>query len=109
MTYETQALLMDLGIGYWLTGFKIIGEAIDIARTNLHRNESKNCYSILAEKYGMDRKQISDMIRQAVTIAWREHSDVMQRTLGIGLEQPPAPRWFIYTAADYLNKQEERE
>lgn len=100
---------MDLGIDYWLVGFKIIGEAIDIARVNLHKNESKNYYDILADRYGMDRKQISNTIRRAVAIAWREHSDVMQRTLGIGLEQPPAPRWFIYTAADYLNRQEERE
>lgn len=99
---------MDLGIGYWLTGFDVVGEAIDIARINLHRNESKNYYDILAEKYGLDRKQISDLIRKTLAVSWREHSEDMHRMLGVGLEQPPAPREFVYAAADYLNRQEER-
>ena len=108
ITYETQALLLDLGIGYWLNGFEIVGEAIDIVRVNLRKNESQNYYKILAERNGMDGKQVSDVIRRTVAVAWRGHKDAMHRTLGIGLEQPPAPRWFVYTAAEYLNEQEEK-
>lgn len=108
MTYETQAFLLDVGIDYWLAGFQTVGEAIDIVRTNLRRNEARNYYDILAERYGLDRKQLSDAIRKTVAVAWRSHSQDMYRLLGIGLEQPPAPRWFVYAAADYINKQEGR-
>ena len=52
MTYETQAFLLDVGIDYWLAGFQTVGEAIDIVRTNLRRNEARNYYDILAERYG---------------------------------------------------------
>ena len=110
MTYETQALLLDLGISYWLTGFQTVGEAIDIARTNLCRpdRDAKNYYDILSEKYSVDRHRISNDIQRTVGIAWREHRTAMENVLGETFERPPSPRKFVYAAAGYLNEHEGR-
>lgn len=99
---------MDVGIDYWLTGFQTVGEAIDIARTNLHRNEARNYYESLSERYGVDRHRISNDIRRTIGIAWRTHRSEMENVLGEPLESPPSPCKFVYATADYLNRQEKR-
>lgn len=110
MTDQTRNLLRSFGLEMFLVSFETLGEAIDIARECLLRpGYHRDYYSVLGSRYGVSRKKINDDTRRAIAVAWRLHRDVMEETLGEVYEQPPTPRRFVYTAADYLNRKEAEE
>lgn len=109
MRGPTYDFLRRFSIGDWLIGFNMLGDAIDIVMDDHFAHRMTDYYGVLSQKYGRDRKRVEDDIRRAIVIAWRERIDVMERVMGMPLNNPPSARKFIHSAADYLSKKEAEE
>lgn len=109
----TYQFMRSLGVGSWLAGFNLLGDAIDRVLDmgdDSDRIIFAELYLELADKYGMKPAAVDARMRGLLEIAWRNNSEtkrLMETVMRLPLDRQPSVKKFVYAVADFLRDSSE--